>query len=345
MAELAWLLEEHVQTHPAMEVRDAVKFLCQSHLGSGHLVHDEESALACLEEEWSRTPKAPASPLSQPLGNGLCRLDLGACKGRGLSCATYGRLFLLTAQAHRPDPEGLSRDLELVRPLFPPEEAAAFLSDYRARGCPPIHHSEAYRNTYSPAYRVVFSYFAGLVPLLAEIDRLMEQHPRLRVAIDGPCASGKSTLGRALSQVYRCPLVHMDDYFLRPEQRLPERLAEPGGNVDYERFQSELLAPMLSGQPALCRPWVCREGHFGPETWLDPAPLTVVEGVYSLRPGLREAWHLRVWLEAPWPVRRARLLDRGGPGCLSRFEDQWIPLEERYFAACRVKECCQIQFP
>ena len=48
--------------------------------------------------------------------------------------------------------------------------------------------------------------------------------------------SGKSVLGQLLSEVYSCNLFHMDDFFLRPEQRTAERLAEAGGNVDRERF-------------------------------------------------------------------------------------------------------------
>lgn len=32
-----------------------------------------------------------------------------------------------------------------------------------------------------------------------------------------------------------------DDFFLRPEQRTPERLAEPGGNLDRERMKSEVI--------------------------------------------------------------------------------------------------------
>ena len=44
------------------------------------------------------------------------------------------------------------------------------------------------------------------------------------------------------------------------------------------------------------------------------------------------------------PVRLERLEQRGGPGCVQRFLERWIPLEDRYFAACKVKECCQIQY-
>ena len=52
-------------------------------------------------------------------------------------------------------------------------------------------------------------------------------HSGLRVAIDRPCASGKSTLGAALSEIYGCALIHMDDFFLRPEQRTSQRLSQP----------------------------------------------------------------------------------------------------------------------
>lgn len=33
----------------------------------------------------------------------------------------------------------------------------------------------------------------------------------------------------------------MDDYFLQPFQRVPERLEEIGGNVDYERVKKKFL--------------------------------------------------------------------------------------------------------
>lgn len=78
---------------------------------------------------------------------------------------------------------------------------------------------------------------------------------------------------------------------------------------------------------------------------VEPSPLTVVEGCYALRPDLRDAYQLRIWVEAPWPVRRQRLLERCGEMGLRQFEARWIPLENRYFSACQVKECCHLAFP
>ena len=343
MENLAKLLKEHFDNHPEMEIRDAVKFLYQSRMGGGHLISDEGAAFARLEAEWSQTAASPSAPLTEPLGGGLCRLQLNACKGRGLSVKTVFRLFQLTAQQVVPDRSALERDLDLVYTLpFPRETAEQWLAQYRSEGCPVLGHSARYRAAYAPAYRLISQKLARLLPLLCAIDREMAREPSVRVAMDGPCASGKSTLGEELAQIYACPLLHMDDFFLRPEQRTEERLAQPGGNVDYERFLQEVLLPLSRHEAACYRPWRCRAGAFDAPVMVLPSPLVVVEGSYSLHPDLRDYYHLRVWVEAPLEERLERLAQRGGPGCLARFRTLWIPLENRYFEACRVRECCQI---
>ena len=81
-----------------------------------------------------------------------------------------------------------------------------------------------------------------------KIDELLTQKDMVVVAIDGKCTSGKTTLASKLAQIYDCNVFHMDDFFLRPEQRTPERFAEIGGNVDYERFREEVLLPLKSGK-------------------------------------------------------------------------------------------------
>ena len=72
--------------------------------------------------------------------------------------------------------------------------------------------------------------------LFSEIEKLLAEKDRVVVAIDGGAASGKTTLAGMLSERYGGAIVHMDDFFLRPEQRTPERFAEAGGNFDRERF-------------------------------------------------------------------------------------------------------------
>ena len=72
--------------------------------------------------------------------------------------------------------------------------------------------------------------------LLRRIRALAAAQPRVLVAIDGRCTAGKTTLAASLQAQLECNVFHMDDFFLRPEQRTPERLRQPGGNVDFERF-------------------------------------------------------------------------------------------------------------
>ena len=58
-----------------------------------------------------------------------------------------------------------------------------------------------------------------------QIDMLLEEKDFAVVAIDGKCTSGKTTLASKLAEIYDCNVFHMDDFFLRPEQRTPERFA------------------------------------------------------------------------------------------------------------------------
>lgn len=93
--------------------------------------------------------------------------------------------------------------------------------------------------------------------LLLRIRALAAALPRVLVAIDGRCAAGKTTLAASLQAQLACNVFHMDDFFLRPEQRTPERLRQPGGNVDFERFLTEVLRPLRDGAPVTYRPYDC----------------------------------------------------------------------------------------
>ena len=54
-----------------------------------------------------------------------------------------------------------------------------------------------------------------------KIVQMLSEKEHVFVAIDGRCAAGKTTLAQALNKRYGYPVVHMDDFFLRPEQRFP----------------------------------------------------------------------------------------------------------------------------
>ena len=60
------------------------------------------------------------------------------------------------------------------------------------------------------------------------------RHPL--VTIDGPCASGKTTLAEQLAEMLPAAVIHTDDYVVPHALKTAERLAIPGGNCDAERL-------------------------------------------------------------------------------------------------------------
>lgn len=172
--------------------------------------------------------------------------------------------------------------------------------------------------------------------VIERIERVYTERERVFVAIDGPCTSGKTTLATVLQRHFGGNVLHMDDFFLRPEQRTPERFAEPGGNVDRERFEDEVLAPLAAGKIVQYRPWDCHTGDFAASHNVEPARLTIVEGSYSMHPALRGYYDLMICLTID-SGEQLRRLEVRNPRMLQRFIDEWIPLENRYFASTETR--------
>ncbi len=177
--------------------------------------------------------------------------------------------------------------------------------------------------------------------LISAITELLSKGERVLVAIDGRCGGGKTTLAAELATRFECTVLHMDDFFLRPEQRSAERLAQPGENVDHERFLEEVLLPLAAGKSFCYRPFDCAKMELGAPVAVTPTPLTVVEGSYSLHPTLREYYDLRVFVDVDPTEQMERIVKRN-PLSANTFRERWIPLEEKYFAAYDVAENCDI---
>lgn len=164
-----------------------------------------------------------------------------------------------------------------------------------------------------------------------QIDSLIAEKDFLVVAIDGKCTSGKTTLAAQLAEIYDCNVFHMDDFFLRPEQRTPERFAEVGGNVDYERFREEVLLPLKTGKAFSYRPFDCRTFTLTKAVEVSPKKLNIIEGTYSHHPHFGEPYDLKILLTVSAETQKERILAR--PVFLhKRFFEEWIPMENRYFS-------------
>ena len=162
------------------------------------------------------------------------------------------------------------------------------------------------------------------------------------LAVDGSCTAGKSTLAARLKVLYDCNVFHMDDFFLRPEQRTEERFAQPGGNVDYERFREEVLLPLQAQKPFSYRPFSCSTMSLAAPIHVVPRQLSIVEGAYSMHPALSDAYDLSVFLKIDAQIQEERILHRNGCQMQQRFLNEWIPLEKRYFGYFHIENQCSM---
>ena len=181
--------------------------------------------------------------------------------------------------------------------------------------------------------------------ICAAIDRALEtvgEKEQVNVAIDGMCGSGKTTLGEALAEKYECNLLHMDDFFLRPEQRTLKRYEEPGGNVDYERFRAEVLKHLADEEGFIYRRFDCHTMKLEEPYPLSRQRLNIIEGAYSCHPYFGDIYGLYFFVEISEEEQRRRILARNGEAMYQRFQQEWIPMENRYFEFYGIRGKCVV---
>ena len=181
------------------------------------------------------------------------------------------------------------------------------------------------------------------LPLFRRIDDLRLHKQRIIVAIDGHSTAGKSSLAALLKSVYSCNVFSMDDFFLRPVQRTQDRLREPGGNIDYERFKEEIIDALNSGEPFSYRPYNCHTMELTAPVPVNPNPLNIIEGAYSLHPYLIGAYDIKVFLSIDETEQKLRLSKRSAE-LYDRFINEWIPMENKYFSYFNVSDTCDMIF-
>ena len=164
---------------------------------------------------------------------------------------------------------------------------------------------------------------------------------RLRVAVDGRTAAGKTSFGHelagAIAALGRPVLRASLDDFKRPwrERHLYDRESGEGyyrNAFDYERVRTLLLTPFETGACALCaidpRTQV---DHAAEVTQAGPGAVLLVDGVFAFRSALNPWWDYRVWLEISPELSMSRGLARDG-GDVSVLTDRYLVSENIYLA-------------
>lgn len=179
--------------------------------------------------------------------------------------------------------------------------------------------------------------------IIARKNKMNSDKPFI-VSIDGRCASGKTTVASRLERELDCNVIHLDQFFLRPEQRTKERLQIPGGNVDYERFLDEVLLPLHKGTFTSYRPFDCSKMELGDAISFPYKDIYILEGSYSCHQKLWDYIDLHVFLSTDYQMQLKRILNRNGLERLEAFKTRWIPMEEEYFKTFNIEDKCELKY-
>lgn len=339
--------------HQAMEPVDVLKLCYQAAFGAEHLLEDREAAYQYLLREYDRMQPEPSEPLHESISEDVCRVNLRAWKYRKLPVEWLFQMFAATAaQSIQGEMTVFRNCLQETAKLadtgafhFSRKDWEEFLKDYPTENPVAVHHSEAYRQAERPAYRLVCARFLRIIPVLEAVcaaEANAGASGRCIVAVDGRCASGKSTLAELLAMVTGAGVVHMDDFFLPSELRTEARLKEPGGNVHYERFRTEVLPALNCSEDFSYRRFDCSRMELGEERKVTGKGILVVEGAYSCHPKLGNYMTLRVFSDVESKEQLRRIGVRDGEEALEAFKQRWIPMEENYFTAFGIREQADI---
>lgn len=180
--------------------------------------------------------------------------------------------------------------------------------------------------------------------ILERINELIKTKTRIIVAIDGMSGSGKTTIAEMISKHLTATVIHMDDFFLRSQQRTKERLQTPGGNIDVERLLDEVVIPIINGEQFTYNPFDCHTMTFKEEKLITPANIVILEGSYSCHPKLYSYCDLHIFLHIDRITQIKRILLRSGYDKTTEFINKWIPLENQYFRHFNISEKCELSF-
>lgn len=309
-------LEEAIQLekqlHPFSTRQDLYKLIVQSCLGNGHLITSPEDSFQALQKEKSIAGKDSL----QEIGNGFIRVPLSYMKEEDL--LLWNELFIESAKKRS------------TRRIF--DQA---LQNYGFVDEGIVSHSREYKEHYDPHYRVFRKEYVDYFEVFKVALHALQEH-RV-ISIDGPCASGKTTIGKLLSSFLECPCIHMDDYFLQAYQRTAQRLEEPGGNIDYERFHQEINEAWNQKQPIHMRSYDCSSQTLRREVIVEKSPILIIEGSYAHHPYLDDMQAFKIFMDIVPSIQKERLQKRS-PDKFLDFIEKWIPMEEKYFHAFSIKE-------
>ena len=218
-------LIQHYKNYPNLQAEDVFKYLFQSALGCEHLVSSEEAALSYIQREYATLSKTEP-PKTESLDGDYSRVYLSHLND-GLTPKTLAKLFCLSAKKEERGKALLEEKIQVAQELVAngvlPLDVDDFnkkLAMWKELGYPAVHHSDAFRKAYCPAYRVIANRYVDLLPMFVQMDKQLAQDGKAvqKVIVIGCPGSGKTTFAQKLKEKIDLPLFYLDAIWHKPDK-------------------------------------------------------------------------------------------------------------------------------
>ena len=309
-------LNYHIKKYPKLQNQDKIKLIYQASLGPAHLVSDlsEKKVYKYIIKE-SKSKSTLNSPYYEWISENYLRVNI--LKEKNIKY--LAKSFYNSASSTKYDIDILKENLKAYL-----NEDEYFNYDFK-----PIHHSSIYNEEYMPHYRLIHKQYLSLLMRIYQLyDYINMQKKHTIIALEGKCGSGKTTLAH---QCDNATILHADDFFLPRSLKSKERLAEIGGNINYELIKETLENIKKTWEnkedKITIKAYDCsKDIYYDKDIKLKDKVL--IEGVYSYHPYFNSLIDKCAYLfvDQSTQIERIMLRDNG-----DRFLNEWMPLENKYF--------------
>lgn len=322
-------LKYHLKKYPKMTNQDIIKLIYQETLGPNHIISDQNRVLNYLQKELEENHSL-FNNLYEYIGTNYVRMDIHKYYQYFNNIDTLFNLFFNSLSPNQ--------DLNLLKDTLNNFLTIDDLKDYNYL---PISHSDIYKSSYLPHYRIIKSSLLTIEHKVIQLDNYLSLLPsKSIISLEGRCASGKSTITSKLKHKYT--IIPIDDFFLPINLKTKERLNEIGGNINYELVKKMLVElkqalkrnlEVFSYSAFDCN----KQEYYTKEIILKDK--VILEGVYSASIYFRELIDKIAYLFVDKETQLKRINNRS---LKEKFINEWIPLEEKYFKHILIEEIADI---
>ena len=322
-------LKYHLKKYPKMTNQDIIKLIYQETLGPNHIISDQNRVLNYLQKELEENHSL-FNNLYEYIGTNYVRMDIHKYYQYFNNIDTLLNLFFNSLSPNQ--------DLNLLKDTLNNFLTIEDLKDYNYL---PVSHSDIYKSSYLPHYRIIKSSLLTIEHKVIQLDNYLSLLPsKSIISLEGRCASGKSTITSKLKHKYT--IIPIDDFFLPINLKTKERLNEIGGNINYELVKKMLVElkqalkrnlEVFSYSAFDCS----KQEYYTKEIILKDK--VILEGVYSASIYFRELIDKIAYLFVDKETQLKRINNRS---LKEKFINEWIPLEEKYFKHILIEEIADI---